>query len=157
MIDLDVQLATQASDLPTHAMLENWAVAALTGLKDDAELSIRIVDIEESQSLNHEYRGKDKPTNVLSFTFESPPELAGIAQMDNLIGDLVICAPVVAQEAVEQNKPHHHHFAHMVVHGCLHLLGYDHIKDDEADTMEALEQKILAQLNIADPYLSNDE
>ena len=151
-----MQLATQAPNLPSQEQLNKWATAALSGLKEEAELSIRIVDIEESQTLNHEYRGKNKPTNVLSFAFESPPELAGITDMDNLIGDLVICAPVVAQEAHEQNKPHHHHFAHMIVHGCLHLLGYDHITDDEADTMENLERKILAQLDIADPYLSND-
>ena len=156
MIDVDVQIATQNKDLPSEAQFVLWAQAALSNFKDSAELSIRLVDIEESQSLNLEYRGKDKPTNVLSFPFEMPPELVGLEEVGDLIGDLVICADVVEEEATHQNKALVHHWAHMVVHGCLHLLGYDHINDEEADVMEDLERKILAALNISDPYLIID-
>jgi len=141
MINVDLQAEFEADNLPDFEQFNLWASTALTGL-------------EESQSLNLEFRGKDKPTNVLSFPFEIPPEMAHIQEeMGNLIGDLVICAPVVESEAKEQNKPLMHHWAHMVVHGCLHLLGYDHIKDAEADVMENLERQILAKLDITDPYL----
>src|SRR5690606_1754937 len=114
---------------------------------DPSEVTIRIVGTEESQALNHQYRGKDKPTNVLSFPFEAP---AGITVP--LAGDLVICAPVVEQEAREQNKDAVAHWAHMVVHGMLHLQCYDHIEDNEAEVMEALEIRLLAQLGFANPY-----
>src|SRR5690606_20131870 len=97
--------------------------------RQEAELTIRIVDEEESRILNRDYRGKDKPTNVLSFPFEAPPGLDAWP----LLGDLVICAPVVAREAVEQGKPLMAHWAHMVVHGVLHLLGYDHEEDEDAE------------------------
>jgi probable rRNA maturation factor len=154
MINVDLQAEFEADNLPDFEQFNLWASTALTGLKDAADLSIVIVGLEESQSLNLEFRGKDKPTNVLSFPFEIPPEMAHIQEeMGNLIGDLVICAPVVESEAKEQNKPLMHHWAHMVVHGCLHLLGYDHIKDAEADVMENLERQILAKLDITDPYL----
>lgn len=156
MIDVDVQIASKHDSLPSAEQLSLWTEAALKDFKQDAELSIRLVDNEESQQLNFEYRGKDKPTNVLSFPFELPPELAGLEDVGNLIGDLVICVPVVAAEAHVQNKTFSDHFAHMVVHGCLHLLGYDHIKDEEADIMENLERQILAQLEIADPYFITD-
>ena len=108
--------------------------------------------MDEGQSLNHTYRGKDYATNVLSFPADLPPELDL-----PLLGDLVVCAPVVAREATEQHKQLNAHWAHMVIHGCLHLLGYDHIDDAEADEMEALERELLAQLGIADPYLDDDE
>ena len=111
------------------------------------ELSIRIVDIAEGRALNRDYRGKDYATNVLSFPAELPP---GVSLP--LIGDLAICAPVVAREAAEQGKDPRDHWAHMTVHGVLHLLGYDHIQDNEAEAMEALETRILAGLGIADPY-----
>ncbi len=111
------------------------------------ELTIRLVNNEESQQLNLQYREKDKPTNVLSFPFEVPE---GIEL--NLLGDLVICAQVVAQEADAQNKALFDHWAHMVIHGCLHLMGYDHINDKDALEMEALEVEILAKLAINDPY-----
>ena len=154
MINVDLQTEFEADNLPSFDQINLWATTALTGLKDDADLSIVVVGQEQSQSLNLDFRGKDKPTNVLSFPFEAPPELAHIQEeMGNLIGDLVICAPVVEEEAKDQNKPLEHHWAHMVIHGCLHLLGYDHIKDDEADVMENLERQILAKLDITDPYL----
>lgn len=153
MIDVDIQIASEHSPLPSDDKLILWAQSALANLKENAELSIRLVDNQESQQLNSEYRGKDKPTNVLSFPFEMPPELAGLDdEIGHLIGDLVICVPVVAAEAHLQNKTFSDHFAHMVIHGCLHLLGYDHIKDEEAETMENLEREILARLEITDPY-----
>lgn len=111
------------------------------------DMTIRVVDSNESQQLNHQYRGKDKPTNVLSFPSDLPEEI-GI----NLLGDLVICAPVVAEEAKQQSKPLLAHWAHMVIHGTLHLQGYDHIEDDQAEAMEALEIKLLQGLNFANPY-----
>jgi len=158
MINVDFQVEFEADNLPDFEQVNLWAQSALQGLKDNADLSVVIVGPEESQSLNLEFRGKDKPTNVLSFPFEMPEELIGLDDnMANLLGDLIICAPVVETEAQEQNKPLKSHWAHMVVHGCLHLLGYDHIKDDEADIMENLERDILKRLDIPDPYLITDE
>ena len=149
MLELDVQNA-YSGDIPDTADFTRWAQAALLERGEKlTELSIRIVEKEESQSLNLEYRGKDKPTNVLSFPFENPP---GIDLP--LIGDLVICADVVKQEAAEQEKTEIAHWAHMVVHGCLHLLGYDHIEDDEAEIMESMEKRILLQLGFDDPYVA---
>jgi len=134
-------------ELPTEAQFQQWVDAALSDQLDEGELCIRIVSPEESQELNHTYRDKNKPTNVLSFPFEVPE---GIPL--KLLGDLVICADVVGREAEEQNKPLFNHWAHMVVHGCLHLIGFDHINDDDAEEMESLERKILASMDIDDPY-----
>jgi probable rRNA maturation factor len=135
---------------PDATQFQEWAEAALQEVAEDCELSIRIVDAEESQQLNHEYRGKDKPTNVLSFPFESPVPLE-----PRLLGDLVICAPVVAAEAAEQQKTELAHWAHLTVHGCLHLLGYDHINDDDAVEMESREIAILRQFDIENPYIES--
>lgn len=146
-IAVDVQYAIDAAGLPAEGDFSRWVETVLKERRVDGEVCIRIVDAEESQSLNAEYRGKDKPTNVLSFPFEVPP---GIPV--TLLGDLVICAEVVATEADEQEKALFDHWAHMVVHGTLHLLGFDHINDDDAEEMEALERTLLARLNIADPY-----
>lgn len=148
---VDRQCQIEDQDLPSEEQLTQWVSAALNNKMDQAELSIRIVDAEESRQLNSEYRGKDKPTNVLSFPFEVPDGI----ELD-LLGDLVICAEVVRQEAEEQKKPLFNHWTHMVVHGVLHLLGFDHINDDEAEEMEALETEILASLSIPDPYLINE-
>ncbi len=150
-IEVDIQRATDAPGQPDDDSLIRWAALAL---RDDPgkELTIRLVDAEESQQLNSEYRHKDYPTNVLSFPADLPPELN-----IPLLGDLVICVPVVNREATEQGKTRDAHWAHMVIHGCLHLLGHDHIDDDEADAMEQLERQLLAELNIADPYLEPDE
>ncbi|WP_434341564.1 rRNA maturation RNase YbeY [Motilimonas cestriensis] len=148
---LDLQLAcNDESHLPSVADIETWLNATIS--LDEAELTVRIVDNEESQRLNCDYRGKDKPTNVLSFPFEAPP---GIELP--LLGDLVVCKQVVEQEAQEQNKPLMAHWAHMLVHGSLHLLGYDHIEDDEAEEMEGLETQIMQQLGFIDPYISEKE
>jgi probable rRNA maturation factor len=147
---LDLQLACEDnSELPTEEQLNLWATAALTSRTDieEPELTVRIVDEEESQQLNFEYRGKDKPTNVLSFPFEAPAHVPL-----PLLGDLIVCKQVVAREAVEQGKTSEAHWAHMIVHGCLHLLGYDHIEDDEAEEMEGIERIVLADLGFEDPY-----
>lgn len=148
---VDVQVACDDEQgLPSDDQLQAWFEHAIRDAKPQAEVTIRIVDEGESQSLNRDYRGKDKPTNVLSFPFEAPPGV-GI----DLLGDLVVCRQVVEQEAQQQGKTLMDHWAHMVVHGSLHLLGYDHIEDDEAEQMEALERKILATMGVSDPY-AND-
>ena len=144
---IDRQCQIEDTDLPSEEQLTQWVSATLAERMDTGELSIRIVSAQESQQLNSDYRGKDKPTNVLSFPFEVPEGI----ELD-LLGDLVICAEVVAREAQEQDKPLLHHWAHMVIHGTLHLLGFDHIKSDEAEEMETIERKILAALDIPDPY-----
>lgn len=148
MAELDIQLVSEADNLPSADDFQRWVDCALAQRKEDAELTIRVVDTEESHSLNHQYRGKDKPTNVLSFPFEAPENLPDFP----LIGDLIICAQVVEQEAIDQGKPLLHHWAHMVIHGVLHLLGYDHIENKDAEEMEALEINILSTLDISDPY-----
>ncbi|NQZ86083.1 MAG: rRNA maturation RNase YbeY [Colwellia sp.] len=150
-INLDLQQACDTPNLPTNTQFQLWVDTALNHYQKDFELTIRLVEIIESQSLNLQYRKKDKPTNVLSFPFEVPEGI----ELD-LLGDLVICADVVAGEAKEQRKDLHNHWAHMVIHGCLHLLGYDHIDDNEATEMEALETKLLNKLNISDPYIINE-
>ncbi|MFM5114075.1 rRNA maturation RNase YbeY [Aeromonas hydrophila] len=150
---LDLQLASASTDgLPNEAQLQGWLDGTILGFQQEAEVTVRIVDEAESNELNLTYRGKDKPTNVLSFPFEAPPGLEL-----PLLGDLVICRQVVEREAAEQDKPLMAHWAHMVVHGSLHLLGYDHIEDDEAEEMEALERDIMQELGFADPYLNDEE
>lgn len=166
---VDVQLAATIPTPPARA-IEAWAEAALGGAAaagdGDADpesdctlpertrlcmartdaLCVRVVDQAESQALNHAYRGKAAPTNVLSFPADVPvPELA-------VLGDVVVCAPVVRREAQDQGKPYHDHFAHMVVHGVLHLLGYDHQSATDAAVMERLEIQILDRFGIGDPY-----
>ena len=145
-IVVDVQ--RQVAALPTDDDFQLWAEAALVaGQRDDAELTIRVVDTAESAELNQQYRHREGPTNVLSFPFEAPAEVEL-----NLLGDLVICAEVVQQQAKAQGKTERAHWAHMVVHGCLHLLGYDHIEAEDANIMETMEIKILQQLGYSDPY-----
>jgi probable rRNA maturation factor len=146
-ITLDLQVACNADDLPSTEQFQLWVDTALSHYDKDFELTIRLTDIKESQSLNLQYRHQDKPTNVLSFPFDVPEGI----ELD-LLGDLVICVEVVAQEAIQQNKSLFAHWAHMVIHGCLHLLGYDHIDDDDATEMETLEIKLLRTLKIANPY-----
>ena len=140
-LNLSVQYVCNAEGLPSRDQLRRWARAALIG---GGQITIRLVDAEEGQSLNREYRGKDYATNVLSFIYEEAP---------SVFGDLVICLPVVQREAKEQGKTVDAHFAHMVVHGILHLHGYDHeLGQQEADIMEAKERMILARLGYDDPY-----
>ena len=149
-IFVDLQIATENIErLPTEEQIVQWATAAVQPEGDEVEMTVRIVDEAESHELNLTYRGKDRPTNVLSFPFECPDEVAL-----PLLGDLVICRQVVEREAVEQEKPLMAHWAHMIVHGSLHLLGYDHIEDDEAEEMESLETQIMQGLGFDDPYLA---
>lgn len=150
---LTLQLASQADNLPSEADFATWAAAALPN-GSRSELLIRIVDAEESRQLNAAYRGKEASTNVLSFAFEAPPGML----LDSLdyLGDLVICAPVVQQEAARQNKQAQAHWAHMVVHGVLHLCGYDHQNEAEAAMMEDKERAIMYALQFPDPYAEDD-
>ena len=149
-IFVDLQISTENIEgLPTEEQIVQWATAAVQPEGDEVEMTVRIVDEAESHELNLTYRGKDRPTNVLSFPFECPDEVEL-----PLLGDLVICRQVVEREAAEQEKPLMAHWAHMVVHGSLHLLGYDHIEDDEAEEMESLETQIMQGLGFDDPYLA---
>ena len=154
---LDLQLATEQPELcPTEKDLLAWCNLALqTTMPAETELTLRIVDEAESQQLNNDYRGKNQPTNVLSFPFEHPIDLPAEAEL-SLLGDLVICLPKVMQEAIEQQKPALDHWAHLVIHGMLHLQGYDHETDQEAELMENLEIELLSKLGISNPYLNNN-
>lgn len=149
---LEVQMATKVTvGLPSEDMFKQWIGAALPQNHDPVELVIRLVDEMESRQLNRDYRGKDNPTNVLSFPFEAPAEVPV-----SLLGDLVICVQVVVREAAEQGKSPSAHWAHMVVHGVLHLLGYDHLTDADAHIMEERERTILNDLHFSDPYEDKD-
>jgi len=156
MIDLQLQFASQSTSLPDSKRMEDWIRQACPD-RDDVSIGIRIVDTDESAELNDQYRHKQGATNVLSFPFESPhlPDDAyeDDESLEDFLGDLVICAPVVEAEAVEQAKSLEAHWAHMVVHGVLHLQGYNHIEQADAEQMEALERTILANLGFPDPYL----
>ena len=147
MLRIEVQLAVYADGLPSGELIQQWVKHALQGKREAAELVVRVVDEAEMTALNREYRGKDGPTNVLSFPYESMPGVAA-----DLLGDIVICAPVVAMEAIKQGKPLDSHWAHIVIHGVLHLLGHDHTEALEAQEMEALETVLLTRLGFADPY-----
>ncbi|QCR36783.1 rRNA maturation RNase YbeY [Nissabacter sp. SGAir0207] len=150
---LDLQIACEeTAGLPAEADFQRWLDTVLPQFQEESEVTIRLVDEAESHELNLTYRGKDKPTNVLSFPFEAPP---GIEMP--LLGDLIICRQVVEQEAKEQEKALEAHWAHMVVHGTLHLLGYDHIVDEEAEEMESLETEIMQGMGYPDPYLSEKD
>jgi len=154
---VDLQIASEnQQELPELHLMEEWVHAAIReaseASRELAELTVRIVDSEESQELNSQYRGKDKPTNVLSFPFQNPP---GVTLP--LLGDLIVCKAVVEKEATEQNKLLISHWAHMLIHGTLHLLGYDHIEEDEAEEMESIETNIMIELGYNDPYLSEKE
>jgi probable rRNA maturation factor len=146
-LDID-NVSTRSA--PANALFESWVRAALKPRHTDAEISLRIVDEAEIAELNREYRGQNYATNVLSFPTDLPPEL-------NLphLGDIIICAAIVEHEAAAQAKTPEAHWAHMTVHGTLHLLGYDHVDDDEADAMEQLEINILSSLNYPNPYDSD--
>jgi len=150
-LDVAVSYALPRAGLPAAVSFRRWVAAALKGRIREADLAIRLVDEREGRSLNQHYRGKDYATNVLSFPAELPEGLPKGVKMP-LLGDLVVCAPVVAREAREQGKPLAAHYAHLTVHGTLHLLGWDHEDDREAEAMEQLEREILAELGIDDPY-----
>jgi probable rRNA maturation factor len=150
---IEIQTIFKSDGQPDQELIQRWVDAALEGFNQDTEIVVRIVDEQESAELNEQYRHKQGPTNILSFPFEIPE---GIEL--NLLGDLVVCAPVLEKEALEQHKVLTDHWAHIIVHGVLHLLGYDHIDDKEAELMENKEITILNKLNIKNPYLQdNDE
>ena len=144
---VDIQMASASEEAPDPQSIERWIGAAIGDQRESTELSVRIVDAEEGQALNEQFRGSTGATNVLSFPFEneSPEPLP-------LIGDIVICAPVVAKEAREQNKTLNAHWAHMIIHGVLHLLGYDHQNENDANLMESLETEIMQGLGFPPPY-----
>lgn len=151
VLSLSVQYACKDDTLPSRQKIRRWVSKSLEG--DSAEVTVRFVDSDEGQMLNREYRHKDYATNVLSFPYVPNPHMAG---------DLVLCLPVVLKEAAEQNKPVEAHFAHLIVHGMLHLQGYDHEtgpdgNETDAEIMEARERDILAALGYPDPYLSERE
>jgi probable rRNA maturation factor len=151
-VQVDVQNASDDHTAPETSIVESWIVRAIGASRPDGdtEVSVRIVDAAEIQALNSDYRGKDKPTNVLSFP---TGEVAGLpADMPVPLGDVVVCASVVRDEAAAQGKAISDHWAHMLVHGTLHLLGYDHATETEAAEMEALEARILSAHGVADPY-----
>ena len=151
-MNVDVQFASDAAGIPSIDTVQAWVESTVRATDPGrvAEVSVRIVDEAEMRALNREYRDQDKPTNVLAF----PAGDAGFALPGQipLLGDIVVCAGVVAREADEQGKPLEHHWAHMLVHGTLHLLGYDHVGEEQAGTMEAIERRILDEFGIADPY-----
>jgi probable rRNA maturation factor len=156
-LDVAVGYATPRAGVPAAASFRRWVAAALQGRIREADLAIRVVGEDEGRALNRHYRGKDYATNVLSF----PADLAEGVKLPKgvvmpLMGDIVLCAPVVAREAAEQGKPTVHHYAHLTVHGVLHLLGMDHEDEREAECMEQLERDILADLGIEDPYRIQD-
>lgn len=150
-LDLTVQIASDNPTCPDENSIRQWVDGIPGNSPLHGEMTIRIVDKEEGTRLNRQYRGKDGPTNVLSFAYNNN---AGPAQP--ISGDIVICAPVVEKEALEQNKDVRSHWAHMVVHGTLHLLGHDHLDEKQAEAMEALEQSIMAGFGYANPYNEND-
>ena len=147
---IDLQQVSKETNCPSQQHCEQVILEVLNALNitDPKECTIRIVDADESEDLNRQYRGKGAPTNVLSFPFQSPIEIEV-----ELMGDLVICAPVVIEEATQQHKELQAHWAHMMVHGCLHLLGFDHENDHDAEKMELLERQIMSNLGYADPYM----
>ena len=148
---VEIQTIHPSPGQPTETQIQLWVDTALTDYPDDTEIVVRIVDAKESTELNEIYRLKSGPTNILSFPVEIPEEIEL-----NLLGDLVICAPVLEKEALDQNKALQDHWAHIVIHGVLHLLGYDHIEDDEAELMEAKEITILSHLGIKNPYIQEE-
>jgi probable rRNA maturation factor len=147
-LQVDVQVAS-AEPVPEEGDIRRWIAATLAGRRDDAEVSVRLVDEAEMITLNQTYRGKSGATNVLSF----PAQLPAAVELP-LLGDIVMCAPVVRREALEQHKSEAAHWAHITVHGVLHLLGYDHLEDAQATAMEAEETRILRSLAFDCPYLA---
>lgn len=148
-IEIDIQYATDINNLPKEDLIKEWVISSLNGYIENAELTIRIVGEAEATQLNKKWRNAQGPTNVLSFPYSNLNETA-----HNIQGDIVLCAPVITREATEQRKSVNAHCAHMIVHGILHLLGYDHTNDNDAKKMESLEITILKELDIPDPYIS---
>ena len=141
ILNLTIQYATDCTNLPTQSQMRKWAKAAL---RIDTEVTIRLVDKQEGCQLNYLYRDKNYATNVLTFPLAEEP---------HLMGDIVLCAPVIEAEALAQNKSIEAHYAHLTVHGILHLHGYDHETEAQAELMEGLETAIVTKLGYASPYL----
>ncbi len=150
-LKVSVQYAVAQHDAPAAAAIKRWVAAALP--ERSGTVTVRIVDEQEGATLNRSYRHQHGATNVLSFPFDPPVGVA--ASVQDYLGDIVICAPVVTREAREQHKASEAHWAHMVVHGCLHLAGYDHRREAEARSMETLETRIMNKLSYPDPYLEH--
>jgi len=147
MNSVEIQTIFTSAGQPDEQQIQLWVDTALEEIERDTEIVVRIVDESEGAELNEQYRHKQGATNILSFPVEIPE---GIDL--NLLGDLVICAPVLEQEALQQNKILAHHWAHIIMHGVLHLLGYDHLDDQQAEEMESKEIALLQKLNIPNPY-----
>jgi probable rRNA maturation factor len=147
MNTLDIQLASQSNKIPGKNQFQKWVDAVLLDETENSEIVIRIVDEAEMIQFNEQYRDKKGTTNILSFPFEVPEGIES-----DLLGDLLVCAPVVEQESNQQNKELEHHWAHLIIHGVLHLLDYNHIEDSDAEEMEVLEIGILSKIKIINPY-----
>jgi len=158
-VSADLQIACEVADVPAKNEIEACLSAVLSEVRPvpagASEISVRVVDEAESQALNLQYRGKDRSTNVLAFSIDLPDTGAWPEGTAVPLGDLVICAPVVARQAAEQGKDVAAHWRHMLVHGMLHLLGYDHETEIQAETMEALEIRVLQALGVKNPYEDN--
>jgi len=150
-VEFEVQRVSTSASIPDDERFRLWAETALAGKGENFSFGIRVVDEDEAQRFNREYRHKDYATNILSFPTDLPEDLPEDIRHSQL-GDLLICAPVVTREALQQQRSELDHWAHLLVHGILHLLGYDHERTDEADVMQSLETEILAKLGIGDPY-----
>ncbi len=153
-IELDLQNTIDSNRIPAFEKMQSWILAVLEKVDNNferPEMTVRIVSCEESQQLNSDYCGKDKPTNVLSFPFEAP-EMIPAEELGEFLGDLVICEQVLQLEAEQQNKSIDSHWAHLIIHGVLHLLGFDHIEVQDANQMEALEIELMKELGFEDPY-----
>jgi len=153
-IHIDLQNTIDSQLLPKVTTIQTWLLTALKKINanfEQPEITIRVVSLEESQQLNLTYRNKDKPTNILSFPFEAP-EMIPIEELDEFLGDLIVCEPIVIEEANSQNKTLESHWAHLLIHGLLHLQGFDHVEEQQAELMEALEIEVLNELGFPNPY-----
>lgn len=150
---IDIQHACDDTPPVSDELLSQWAQLPLTQLGDSAELTLRLVTTDEIKTLNRLYRKMDKTTNVLAFPANLPKD---ISLTYPLLGDVIICPSVLLQESLEQNKPIDAHWAHIIIHGVLHLMGHDHLEDEDTATMQALEIKFLAELNFENPYQEDD-
>ncbi len=147
MNTVEIQLASKSKFIPDQQQFQNWVDAVLTDESQHSEIVIRVIDEDEMIEFNQQYRHKSGPTNILSFPFEAPDSVES-----DLLGDLLVCAPVIETESKQQKKTLENHWAHIIVHGVLHLIGYDHINDMDAEEMEALEVMILKTITINNPY-----
>lgn len=153
-VSVDIQVASTVGNVPSETVMQSWVQEVINELSvaGECEVSIRVVDEEEGRELNKQYRDKDSATNVLSFPADDATIVNLPPDLPQLLGDIVICGPVVEREASDQHKAIESHWAHLLVHGTLHLLGHDHEKDVDAEAMEAIETRILAKRGVANPY-----